>query len=460
MTKRTIAYIAAGAGGMYCGNCLHDNTLAAAMIAQGHDVHLVPTYTPLKTDEDNVSLPRVFMGGINVYLQQASPVFRYLPRFMRRWLDAPWLIRLATGYSLSMRAEDLGALAISILKGEHGHQQAELAQLVDWLATDVRPEVVQLSNVLLAGFARPMRARLRAPVLCTLSGEDLFLEQLKEPYTSEARRLMAERAKDVAGFVSLNRYYADRMIELLDLDPARVHVIPHGLNLKGHTPRTTGATGPRVIGYVGRIAQEKGLDYLAAAFEILAKDPSLTDVRLEYAGYLSPAEKPYLAKIEAQLARAGLSDRFAYRGELDRAAKIAFLHSLYCLAMPCSYPESKGLPVLEALANGVPVVVSSSGAFPEIIAETKGGLLAEPKNAADLAQQLARLLTDRALAERCAAEGQAAVHHHHSAARMAERTIELYDRVLSSGPPLDPPTTAHADQPRSPAESSSPAAAR
>ena len=50
-----IAYLAAGAGGMYCGSCMRDNRLAAALIAQGRDVVLIPLYTPLKTDEPDVS---------------------------------------------------------------------------------------------------------------------------------------------------------------------------------------------------------------------------------------------------------------------------------------------------------------------------------------------------------------------------------------------------------------------
>src|SRR5262249_49557851 len=46
-----IAYLTAGAAGMICGSCLHDNTLAAELIAQGHDALLIPTYTPIRTDE-------------------------------------------------------------------------------------------------------------------------------------------------------------------------------------------------------------------------------------------------------------------------------------------------------------------------------------------------------------------------------------------------------------------------
>ena len=72
-----LAYIAAGAGGMYCGSCMHDNTLAAALMRRGVDVALIPTYTPLRTDEESVSLDRVFYGGINVFLQEKLGLFRH-----------------------------------------------------------------------------------------------------------------------------------------------------------------------------------------------------------------------------------------------------------------------------------------------------------------------------------------------------------------------------------------------
>ena len=71
-----IAYVTAGAAGMFCGSCMHDNTLVAALVRQGHDALLVPTYTPIRTDEEDVSQPRVFLGGINVYLQEKLGLFR------------------------------------------------------------------------------------------------------------------------------------------------------------------------------------------------------------------------------------------------------------------------------------------------------------------------------------------------------------------------------------------------
>ena len=91
-----IAYVTAGAAGMYCGSCMHDNTLVTALRRLGHDAMLIPTYTPIRTDEPDASQPRVFFGGINVFLQQKLSLFRYTPRFFDRLLDAHTLpIQLA-----------------------------------------------------------------------------------------------------------------------------------------------------------------------------------------------------------------------------------------------------------------------------------------------------------------------------------------------------------------------------
>src|SRR5277367_3183236 len=95
-----IAYITAGAAGMFCGSCLHDNTLAAALIALGHDALLIPTYTPITTDEADVSQKRVFFGGINVFLQQKSALFRKTPWFLDRMLDGRGLLNWASRFAV------------------------------------------------------------------------------------------------------------------------------------------------------------------------------------------------------------------------------------------------------------------------------------------------------------------------------------------------------------------------
>src|SRR5690606_26301373 len=141
------------------------------------------------------------------------------------------------------------------------------------------------------------------------------------------------------------------------------------------------------------------------ACERLVAQSDVPPFELHAAGYLGAGDRSYLAAIERQVAAGRLAGRFTYHGELDRPAKIAFLQSLDVICLPTVYRESKGLPVLEAWANGVPAVLPRHGAFPEMVAATGGGLLHEPLDAVDVAEKLTDLLRDQRLAEQL---GQAA----------------------------------------------------
>ena len=124
-----ILSLTAGAAAMYCGSCLRDNALAAELIARGHDVTLIPLYTPLLTDEANVTRPEVLFGGISIYLQHHSALFRRLPRFVDRLLDSPWLIRTFADRSVSTDPKLLGGLTISMLEGPDGVLRKEFDKL-------------------------------------------------------------------------------------------------------------------------------------------------------------------------------------------------------------------------------------------------------------------------------------------------------------------------------------------
>ncbi len=427
-----IAYIAAGAAGMYCGSCLHDNTLAAALLKQGQDVLLVPTYTPLRTDSQDVSLPRVFMGGLNVYLQQASPLFRWTPRWLANLLDRPALLNYVTRGAASVDPARLGALTISMLEGDQGRQAKELEKLVDWLTDEVRPDVVHLSNSMLLGMARRIRDRSAAPVVCALSGEDLFIEALRPPHYQRARDLLREHAGEVQAFTTLNAYYADFMADYLSVDRQKIHVIPHGLDLASHPSparRESPAGSPPTIGYLARICPDKGLHLLVEACRQLAETHPELDFALKAAGYLGKGDRPYLDQLLAENRTGLLAGRFAYLGELDRAGKHEFLRSLSVFSTPTVYRESKGLPAIEALAAGVPLVLPDHGSFPEFVAHTGGGLLFPPGDAGALANQLGRLLTEPPLAQQLGQSGRQMVYDYYHAERMARQTLQLYRKL-------------------------------
>jgi glycosyltransferase involved in cell wall biosynthesis len=426
-----IAYITAGAGGMFCGSCLHDNTLVAELVAQGHDALLIPTYTPIRTDEANVSQQRVFLGGINVYLQQKSALFRRTPWFLDRLLDAPRLLRWVARFAVKTRAQELGDLAISVLKGEHGFQRKEIDKLASWLATEVRPQILNLTNVLLSGLVHPLKARLKVPILATLQGDDVFLESLPAAYRSQAIALIRDHCREVDGFIATSAYYADFMASYFGLPRQRIHVVHPGLNLKGHGDTPPARNGPPyTIGFLARICREKGLHVLVDAFRLLRQMPDAPPCRLRVSGWLGDNERPYFHELRRNLEQAGLGADFEHVECPDHASKIRFLQSLDVLSVPTTYQEPKGLYVLEALANGIPVVQPQHGSFPELIAATGGGVLVRPDDPAHLAQGLRELLLDHQGRTTLGRQGWEAVHARFDAATMARATVAIYEKHL------------------------------
>jgi glycosyltransferase involved in cell wall biosynthesis len=422
-----IAYIAAGAADMYCGSCLHDNALAAALQRTGHEVALVPTYTPMRTDDQDVSLGRVFFGALNVYLQQKAAAFRHTPQAFDRLLDRPGLIRRAARLGASTDPTELGDLTYSILQGEEGFQAKELEKLVEWLRDGFRPDVVHLTNSMFAGFARRLKQELGVPVVCSLQGEDLFLDQLREPWRKRVRGLLAERARDIDAFQVNSAWYADYMAGYLGADRERMSVVPLGLNLQGHDGEPRESHEPPVVGYLARICPEKGLHVLVEAFHLLAGR-----VRLRVAGYLGERDRRYLEDLEARIAGWGLSGSYERVGEVDREGKIRFLQTLDLLSVPTTYRDPKGLFVLEALANGVPVVQPRHGAFPELLEATGGGLLVDPESPADLARGIETLLGDPARRLAMARRGREAVRERFDDRAEAAATLRVYERLVAA----------------------------
>jgi glycosyltransferase involved in cell wall biosynthesis len=422
-----IAYITAGAAGMYCGSCLHDNTLVAELQRQGHDALLIPTYTPIRTDEPDVSLHRVFFGGINVYLQQKLSIFRHTPWFLDRPLDAQPLLRWVSRFAVKTQAERLGELTVSMLKGEHGHQRKEVAKLAHWLAREVRPEVINLTNALIAGIVHEVKRQTNCPILCTLQGDDIYLEALPEPHRERCLELIREHCRAFDGFLATSTYYADFMAGYFAIRRERIHVVYPGLNLAGHGGAIAAREGVPTIGYFARICPEKGLHILAEAFRILRQTPGAPACRLRVSGWLGENNRPYLDGIRRQLDAAGLAGDFEHVESPNHLSKVRFLQSLDLLSVPTTYREPKGLYVLEALANGVPVVQPRHGSFPELVEATGGGLLVNPDDPADLARGLQRLLEDVALRRELGQKGKEAVHRHFTAARMARESAQVYE---------------------------------
>lgn len=425
-----ILYLTGGAGRMYCGSCLRDNAMATELLARGHDVLLLPVYTPTFTDEPNVSRDHVVLGGISAYLEQYVPFFRRTPAWLDRLWDSKAVLSLASRKSLSTNPKMLGEMTVSVLKGEDGFQRKEIQKLIDWLQTEPLPDVINLPYTLLISLAAPLKEALNRPIVCTLQGEDLFLDGLQEPYRSESMNLIRQQVDHVDLFLSVSEYYADFMPRYLGIPRDKISVVPLGINPNGFERRGENHTRPFTVGYLGRVAPEKGLHVLAEAYRLLRQSGDLPRARFEVAGYMAPDCRPYLRKIEKQLKQTNLGEEFRYHGVIDRAEKITFLQQLDVMSIPATYDEPKGVSLLEAMACGVPLVQPRRGGFTEILEKTGSGLLVQPDDPQSLADGIRELYRDRELAADLGAKGFRGVRAHYTAAHMADQLLQAYEAVL------------------------------
>jgi glycosyltransferase involved in cell wall biosynthesis len=431
--RLSVVYLTAGAGGMYCGSCLRDNALARGLARLGCDVQLLPTYTPIVTDEEDVSERRIFYGGINVFLQEKTALARAIPRFLDRWLDGPGLLRWATFGRIPTDASGLGDLTVSILAGEHGRQRKEVARLVDYLAHDARPRLVNLTGMLLAGCLPAIKRRLDVPIVVTLQGDDIFLDALPGKHRQAALGHIERLGRLVDAFITFSRDYADRMAGSLRLPRDRFHIVPLGIEAadfaspaSAHSHESKSLT----IGYFARHCHAKGFHLLVDAFIRLRARPGMENIRLASAGWLGDSDRPFFDEQIAKLRGAGLESEYHYAGAVDRRGKIDFLRGLDLFSVPAVYQEPKGLYVLEALASGVPVVLPTHGAFPELIAATGGGELCPPDDPEALADALEKLVVDPVRRAALGEAGRDAVRRGFTTDSMARATLEVYQQLI------------------------------
>lgn len=434
-----LVHLTPGAGAMYCGGCLRDNALVTALRKLGHEATMVPLYLPLTLDEPDQSAGTpVFFGGLNVYLQQKSALFRGAPGWLHDLLASPRALKWAAGRAARTQASGLGELTLSMLRGEAGNQARELDKLIAWLKTQPPPDVLCLSNALLVGMVRHLKSELRVPVACALQGEDSFLDALPEPHRAACWRELADRAKEVDLFIAPSRYFGDLMIERLSLSTGQVRVVYNGINLDGY--RQGGESpggkaqdvGAPTLGYFGRMCPEKGLDTLVEAYIRLRQEGRAGELKLRVGGSCGPADTPFVSQLRGRLEASGLLGEVEFVPNPNRARKLDFLRSLSVFSVPARYGEAFGLYVIEAMAAGVPVVQPRVAAFPELIEATRGGLLCAPNDPQALAEAIGALLSDPARSRALGQAGRRAVFERFSAETMAREVAQACGEIAGT----------------------------
>lgn len=425
-----IIFLTPGTGSYYCGACMRDNMLARELHHAGHDVTIAPMYLPLMLDDtavEGLEQSPIFFGGINVFLQQKLAFFRKTPAAFDRLLNAKGLLRWAARHSHMTSAREHGEMTLAMLHIESSGFRKEWEKLLDWLVVE-QPDVVCLSNALLAGFASELHMRLAAPVVTFFQGEDTFLDGLPEPYRSKCWAALAARLPDSDALIAPSRYYAAFMRERLKLAVDAIEVVHNGIRLDGYS---AAAAPPALlaIGYLARMCREKGLELLVDAFLILAGNMGDTGTRLKIGGAATAGDQPLIGELKKRLAKAGLEQRVDWKPNLTREQKIEFLRSLALFSVPTTYAEAFGLYVIEAMACGVPVVQPEAAAFPEIVGTAGGGICVPTRDAGALARAWHQLLRDPAQRARLGTAGRRSVEKHFNARTMCEQFCQVTGRL-------------------------------
>lgn len=407
-------------------------------MARGHEVTLVPLYLPMVTDEgDGQEAPvaPLFLGGINMYLQQRFAFFRWTPGFLDRLFDRESFLRSLVERAGMTRARELGAMTVSSFKGSHGEQRKEVQKLVGWLRKQPKPDVISFSNGLLSGVARSVHEELGVPVVCSLQGEDSFLDTLPEPFRRESWERFKENSEFIARYIAVSEYYAAEMRNRLSLSEKKIVAVPNGIDFSGWKPDPSKRASPPVIGFLARMCMSKGMHLLVDAF-IDLRQRETVPARLHLAGAKTVVDDPFIAEQRRKLEATGFMEDVEITPNLTSTEKREFLQSLSVFSVPATYGESFGLYLIEAMACDVPVVQPNVAAFPEILERTGGGLLYDPEDPANLADSLEVMLTLEERRRKLGFEGGQKVRQCFTAERMAKDVEAVLEDVVRAHRPI------------------------
>ena len=426
-----ISYITAGAADMICGSCLRDNTLARKLQEHQCDVTLVPVYTPITVEEDDLSTNKILLGGISVYLEQRSILFRKIPSFLTQWLDKPGVVKFFTNRkSIQVEAEHLGNLTLSMLKCENGNQSRSFERAFKWIKDEAIPEIIDFSNLLIASLAPTIKRDLKIPIVVTLQGDDLFINELKDNHKELVIKELKRIAQSIDGFITFSDFYAQKMSNLLDIPIEKFHIVSLGINTEPFSNICREGSENRTFGYFGRVAPEKGFHNAVDAFIKINKNRE-PKIKMLSGGWLGESDRSYFEEQTKKIDQANLSEYFNYSEAPTLEEKKDFFSKIDVFTMPTDQEEPKGIPVLEALASGLPVVQPDKGVFSAMINTTKGGVLYDDRDPSALSQELLKLINNRGKAEALGRTGRDNVKIHFSDDKMAVDTKSVYEKLLN-----------------------------
>lgn len=365
------------------------------------------------------------MGGAQSILLS---LIRNMPRDRFEILVTPWDTGIEADAVFAREAAQAGARLTEPIRWQGWRASAasataQLAALVAAEAIDVLHTHDNVSSTLV-GWSRRW---FPGPSVATAFGWWELNLKLKLLYGIERR--MALPRFDRVYTVSEDMA---RKIRASGTDPARLEVIHTGLDMADWSPRGTRAVvrarhgiapDALVVGALGRVSSEKGLDHLIAAMVQLTPEfPNLVAFLV--------GRGPYLPRLREMAAAAGLEARFLTPGFVQDGA--AALEALDVAVMPSILPEGFPTASVEAQALGLPIVASDIGGTRETLVPGQTGVLVPPGDPGALAQALAPLLRDAALRQRMGTAARARVEAELALPGMLHRMAGFYNHAITA----------------------------
>jgi glycosyltransferase involved in cell wall biosynthesis len=251
---------------------------------------------------------------------------------------------------------------------------------------------------------------------------------MPEPYQLKAWKLISREASNVDAFLTPSNYYKELFIEKTGISGDNFHVVPLGFDPGDLTKTEKKAVWPS-IGYFCRVNSQNGIDKLVDAFIELKSGNELPGLTLHISGGYTGDDKPFIADQIKKIKVAGLKSFVKIYPEFQGNSKQEFFSNIDVLSVPVRKIDGYGLYLLEANSAGVPFVQPATGAFPEIVARTTGGITYSPDSAAELSASLLKLLKDNSLRTRLGRQGKEKVISELSLEKMSEGLSKVYNQV-------------------------------
>ncbi len=422
-----IIHIVPGSGGsFYCGNCLRDSEYVRGLKDAGVEVTKIPMYLPLFSDEHDLEDVPVFYGAISLYLKHRYPLLRKAPTWVDRILNSGPFLKLAASMAGSTNPRGLEDMTISMLLGEQGEQKEELDHMIDWIAKHGKPDIVHISNALLLGLVKRIKAKLKVKVVCTLQDEDVWVNAMDDPFKIKTWELMKERARDVDAFFAVSDYYGKEMKSRLSIPDSKLFT--HHINIDPNAYYIT-PDKPLNIGYISRLCSENGLEILIDAFILLKKDEKWKGTKLVITGGSTGDDTVFIKHVKRKIIKADLTGDVDFHQDFEEEGRHEFFEKISVLSVPVLKGEAFGMYLLESMASGVPVIQPALRAFPEIIKKSGGGIIYEPNTPEKLADSWASLLSEPSSLSKLRQAGREGVINSFNIHNQAGKIIDCYEKI-------------------------------